>query len=50
MITLRSFLASILLLAAAAPRANPDLAEGVVSSVRPAPLPVYRPDDLPSCK
>ena len=29
---------------------NPDLAEGVVSSVRPAPLPVTRPDDLPTCK
>jgi len=26
------------------------LAEGVLSSIRPAPLPIYRPDDLPKCK
>src|SRR5262245_52082 len=26
------------------------LAEGVVASVRTAPLPVYRPDDLPTCQ
>jgi len=32
-----------------AARNNPPLAEGVVQSVRPAPLPVYRPDDLPGC-
>src|SRR5262249_53485212 len=27
-----------------------DLAESVVTSIHPSSLPVYRPDDLPTCK
>lgn len=29
---------------------HPERAENVVASVRQAPLPVYRPDNLPACK
>ena len=29
---------------------HPQAAEGVVASIHPSSLPVYRPDDLPTCK